>query len=209
MVSFKQRRKHKNNSGFSLVEVLMAVLLLGLIAAPVLQMFYSSYAINKKSKEYLVASDFLQTIMEGISAQTWEESETVTGKVKLDGLKKYYNSLKTGDNGVKAFVVYSVDYKDDPNGKVVEVSGAPKGKVVATSKTGAEYDSIKISNISYGVYDFAVKYDFISPPTEEASNDYWTETIEVTVYLLEKNKDGVVVREREIQTASTQIPNTR
>ena len=96
MKKCKMKRKG-NNKGFSLIECLLAVVLLGLIAAPLLQMFYSSMAMNSKSKKYLAASDLAQTKMEEISARTWEDSEPImTGASSLagvtDGLKNTYFS---------------------------------------------------------------------------------------------------------------------
>ena len=110
-----------------MIEVLLAVVLLGLIAAPVLQMFYSSYAMNLKSKKYLAGADLLQTVMEGVSAQTWEDSKSVDGKVTLSGLNTYYTGLGVGTDNQKLYAIYS----SDPVGTVVEISGAPTGRVSA------------------------------------------------------------------------------
>ncbi len=94
-----ERRKEQNhNEGFSLVEVLCAIVILGLIAAPILQMFYSSSAMNQKSKKYLAAADLAQTIMEGVSAQTWDKTTSVNGTLVYDGLKVYYKGEDLGDN---------------------------------------------------------------------------------------------------------------
>ena len=70
MKTFKQL---KRNKGFSLVEVLMAVCILGLVAAPILQMFYSSYSMSLKSKQTLAAADLTQHIMEYISANSFDD----------------------------------------------------------------------------------------------------------------------------------------
>ena len=195
MISFKQNKKKKNNSGFSLVEVLLAVVLLGLIAAPMLQMFYSSYAMNQKSKEYLAGADLLQSVMEGVSAQTWEDSKTVDGKVTIPGLKDYYTNLGSGTQ--KLYAVY----KSDATGAVSEVSGAPTGTVRAKSIESGEVSNIVFENVSYAGYRFTVLYEFTAPATK---NKYWSEKIDVTVYLVEKSGT-----EKAIQTASTKIANKR
>lgn len=190
-------RNTRKNAGFSLIEVLLAVVLLGLIAAPVLQMFYSSYAMNLKSKKYLAGADLLQTVMEGVSAQTWEDSKSVDGKVTLSGLNTYYTGLVVGTDNQKLYAIYS----SDPVGTVVEISGAPTGRVSAKTTNGGELTAIKFRNVSYGGYNFAVEYNFTAPTV--TTNKYWTETVKATVYLIEGGS------EKYIQSASTQIANKR
>ena len=92
MKKFKTKRKG-TNKGFSLIEVLAAVVILGLIATPILQMFYSSYSTNQKSKKYLAAADLAQTTMEAVSAQTWHETKSITDTVVYPGLKEYYENI--------------------------------------------------------------------------------------------------------------------
>jgi prepilin-type N-terminal cleavage/methylation domain-containing protein len=193
----RKRKKTKSNSGFSLIEVLLAVVLLGLIAAPILQMFYSSYAMNMKSKKYLAGADLLQTVMEGVSAQTWEDSKSVDGKVTLSGLQTYYSGLSVATDNKKLYEVYC----SDAVGTITEISGAPTGRVVTKTTNGGELTGIKFSNVSYGGYKFSVEYVF-TPPTVK-TNKYWTENIEATVSLIENGT------EKEIQSASTQITNKR
>lgn len=76
----KNNRGQITDGGFSLLEVLLAVVLLGLIATPILQMFYSSMAMNLKSKRYLAAADLGQSVIEALSAQSWDSSK---GTVKM------------------------------------------------------------------------------------------------------------------------------
>ena len=93
-------KKPGANKGFSLIEVLAAIVILGLIAAPVLQMFYSSMAMNLKSKKYLAASELAQTAIENISSQTWKDNKPLTDNTTtIYGLDTYYNSEpRTGNN---------------------------------------------------------------------------------------------------------------
>lgn len=78
------------NKGFTLVEVLLAIVILGLIAVPILQMFFSSYKINEKSKRMLTAAELAQTTIEALSSQTYEENLTIKGTHVADGLKQQY-----------------------------------------------------------------------------------------------------------------------
>ncbi len=92
MKKMRKRAKHLNQKGFSLVEVLMAVVILGLIAAPVCQMLMTSYQVNRRSKRLLVASDIAQTTMESITALCWEDTSTLGG-TDIKGVKTYYTTF--------------------------------------------------------------------------------------------------------------------
>lgn len=61
-------RKKKNNKGFTLVEVIIAVVILGIVFAPLLQNFIQAARINQKSRVELDATTMGQNIMEGLSA---------------------------------------------------------------------------------------------------------------------------------------------
>ena len=92
MKKMRKRAKRLNQKGFSLVEVLMAVVILGLIAAPVCQMLMTSYQVNRRSKRLLVASDIAQTTMESITALCWEDTSTLGG-TEIKGVSKYYKKF--------------------------------------------------------------------------------------------------------------------
>ena len=100
-----RKREKRKNAGFSLVEVLLAIVLLGLIAAPILQMFYSSMRLNIRSKKYLAGVDLAQSTMENLSSQTWENSVTTKKagdgtRIEVTGLqKKYYPVIP--EDGIK------------------------------------------------------------------------------------------------------------
>ncbi len=60
----------KKNRGFSLIEVLLAIVILGLVAAPILQLFITSMNINNRSKKLMAATDVSAIIMETLSGMT-------------------------------------------------------------------------------------------------------------------------------------------
>lgn len=62
------RRKRNKNAGFSLVELLIAVVILAIIVIPLLHVFLSSNRINIKSRKTLRATTAAQDIMEGLKA---------------------------------------------------------------------------------------------------------------------------------------------
>lgn len=65
-----------SDSGFSLVELLIAVTILAIIVIPLLHMFLTSTKINVKSRQTLRATTVAQDIMEGLKAYTLEEVRT-------------------------------------------------------------------------------------------------------------------------------------
>lgn len=65
--------KLNNNAGFSLVELLIAVMILAIIVVPLLHVFVTSARINGKSKQTQRATTVAQDIMEGLKAYDIEE----------------------------------------------------------------------------------------------------------------------------------------
>lgn len=67
------RRKLNRDAGFSLLELLIAVVILAIIVIPLLNLFLSSNKINIKSRQTLRATTAAQDIMEGLKAYNIEE----------------------------------------------------------------------------------------------------------------------------------------
>ena len=67
------RRKLNKDAGFSLVELLIAVIILAIIVIPLMNLFVSSNRINIKSRKTLRATTAAQDIMEGLKAYNIEE----------------------------------------------------------------------------------------------------------------------------------------
>lgn len=67
------RRKLNKDAGFSLVELLIAVIILAIIVIPLMNLFVSSNRINIKSRKTLRATTAAQDIMEGLKAYNIKE----------------------------------------------------------------------------------------------------------------------------------------
>ena len=67
------RRKLNKDAGFSLVELLIAVVILAIIVIPLMNLFVSSNRINIKSRKTLRATTAAQDIMEGLKAYNIKE----------------------------------------------------------------------------------------------------------------------------------------
>ncbi len=81
--------KQKSNSGFSLVEVLLAVVLLAIIVTPLMQVIVSSMATNQKSRELMAATNFAETIMEYCESKPFGTTDGV--KADLDNPGAFLN----------------------------------------------------------------------------------------------------------------------
>lgn len=66
-------RKLNKDAGFSLLELLIAVVILAIIVIPLLNLFLSSNRLNIKSRQTLRATTAAQDIMEGLKAYNLEE----------------------------------------------------------------------------------------------------------------------------------------
>lgn len=70
------RRKLNKDAGFSLLELLIAVVILAIIVIPMLNLFLASNRLNIKSRQTLRATTLAQDIMEGLKAYDIEELKT-------------------------------------------------------------------------------------------------------------------------------------
>ena len=73
MMTGADRRKLNKDAGFSLVELLIAVVILAIIVIPLMNLFVSSNRINIKSRKTLRATTAAQDIMEGLKAYNIKE----------------------------------------------------------------------------------------------------------------------------------------
>ncbi len=103
---FKKKSKKKPNSkGFTLVEVLCAVVLLAIIATPIFQVIFTSLKLNLKSRKMLNASDLCSATTEFVSSKVLETySYDVTVKVP--------DPKKPGEQMDKKDTYTSVGYRD-------------------------------------------------------------------------------------------------
>ena len=63
----KRTVKKQNNKGFSFIELLLAIVILALVAAPIFRVFITTSQINNNSKQLMAATDAATVTMEYIS----------------------------------------------------------------------------------------------------------------------------------------------
>lgn len=205
-----KKKKRSGNEGFSLVEVLCAVVLLAIIAAPVLQMFYSSYAMNQRSKKYLAAADLAQTVMEGISAQTYEDSKTVESTpVTVAGLATYYEGI-IGPGQKSLYPISGGAGAIAPTGHYYVRSGG-------SALFGAHDIVLFIDQITYAGYHFNMTITFKETGLYSGGNSirkYISVPVEIAVYDADSStvsfsNETNAAKYDKIEVVQTKVPNKR
>lgn len=204
----KQRRK--NNKGFSLVEVIIAVAVLAAVTVPIMSMFTTVAKMNARAKTLQRATDLGQNIMEGLRGYTMEEVAelcvSADGKVDFSALVSGLDYMPSGYEAVS----YSNDFvgtvaskvngsEQDTNGvygdikNMSEFSGTKEkayyevgDKTFGFALCGIEYDSAVFDAvITYSVYREEEKTSG-SGATESDSKsenkEYFLYNVEVSVY---------------------------
>ena len=72
-MSKKNHLEGKQNKGFTIVEVLIAITILAIIVVPLLQAFVTSSRTNAKAKQLMKATTLAQNVMEELKANSLEE----------------------------------------------------------------------------------------------------------------------------------------
>ena len=156
--AFKRSRKlnrrdsKASNAGFSLVELLIAVVILAIIVIPLLRMFVTSTRINVKSRQMLRATTVAQDIMEGLKAYTLEEVKTQftppegtsagTFFFPTEGFYVVNTSMIQG--GVREITELEKDDPDDPDHEIYYFG------IKNLKMQGGEYDAlIKLDASTY------------------------------------------------------------
>ena len=67
------KEKPNNNKGFTLIEVLLAIVILSLVSAPILRGFIVTANTSARARKIMEATDVAQLIVEEVSAMTYEE----------------------------------------------------------------------------------------------------------------------------------------
>lgn len=202
----KESMKHANNNrGFSLVEVLLAIVILGLVAAPILQMFVTSAQINLRSRKLMAATDVATMTMEYMNGMKFDGD---------GGIKKIFTD--SGTTTKLPAISYSTAYVHDMGSvtctsvdtfasKVVlqraAMSGAGTsvgGKRVFWGVNGDDV-GVAFQNVEYNgqTLDMVIWFD----NTKTAGDIYYTYDVEIAVY--DVLKESTVDEHGNLSTADT------
>lgn len=103
-----RKKLHKDNTGMTLLEVIVAVSIFSITAIVLLQSFVTSSRINKKSNTYLEATTVAQNIMEEIKAKKFEQVALafnypldMNGNSRIEFLNTQKDKIKNGTLGIR------------------------------------------------------------------------------------------------------------
>lgn len=108
------RRLKGDNKGFSLIEVLIAVVILAIVVTPFLRSFVTAATTNSKAKSIHKATVLAQSVMEGFKAEELEEISA-----QFDNPEEGFYVVPSGLIGEGAGVeslVGELHYADQPDG---------------------------------------------------------------------------------------------
>lgn len=106
------RRKLNRDAGFSLLELLIAVIILAIIVIPLMNLFLTSNRLNIKSRQTLRATTAAQDIMEGLKAYNIEELKAQFADPPKSDF--YVIDSRLIKNGVKEEAALEVDGSGNP-----------------------------------------------------------------------------------------------
>ena len=187
------KNKRKNNLGFSLLEILLAVVLLAIVVTPLIQTIYTSMALNKKSRVQMGATDLGQSALEFFESQTYDDIKTLLenngNNVSISALNYVAKSQdETSGHYVNEDVQASTDadWADREKYWKVFAQLCAYSKVQTSSndkyiayKSGDVFDFYAINKVPSNGFDYDILV-FIKPLYE--GTEYSVYQVQVDVY---------------------------
>ncbi len=171
--------------GFSLIEVLLAIVILGLVAAPILQLFITSANISKNSKELLAATDVGNITMEYITGSHFETadtgiqavfSDTTATRLRVPGLSLVCDAEEAPG---AASITNAEQFEEKLKDGSITASGTKSYFVSQTDYFGAAF-----FNIQYDDFKFDMLVSFV--PNMNSGDEFYTYDVTVDVYVIDK-----------------------
>lgn len=91
------RRKHNSSAGFSLIEVLVAITILGLVVVPIGSSLVLSFRLNARSQDMLQAQLAVSSAVETIMAEGFDESLVDEYETEFGVIVDYDRMPETAD----------------------------------------------------------------------------------------------------------------
>lgn len=132
------KEKQLNNAGFSLLELLVAVVIMMILSIPLLLGFVASARTNREAKILMVATDSAENMMENFQLQTMEELKTrysasSQNTVSVSGNVTTFTIKNPGD-----FPIHL------PNGHYIEVTANPDLYPNANSLNLSDFKAVSV-----------------------------------------------------------------
>ena len=142
-------REKLNNSGFSLVEVIIGMVILTVVTIPILSCFITAFRINQKSKEVMRESAAAQSIMEGFKAHSIKSLEGQF--LGTEAFRVYNDAPVVGADGLSVSSIdgFSCTLLDKLGHNTTDISSVDQTKEQVFVINGLNYQGAK--------YDVTVK----------------------------------------------------
>lgn len=150
--------RKQNNKGFSLVEIIVAVVIIALVVGPILHAFYTSAHVNRTSKNMLKATTVAQNVMEDVKGTPLSlllsaSSEAVVTDLGDGNYELLFENQEIADTKYKAVVTLDADeykaaageadnYNDYEQPEVYDMDSATNGFYVPAKGTAASMASM-------------------------------------------------------------------
>ncbi len=160
-------KKTRKTEGFTLVELIIAVAILGIVISPLVANFIQSAKINKKAKISLNATNMAQDILEGASSYSadefikmFESEATLVNKIIPSGLTyEFHGDMDAAGSEVYKANVSSFNISD----------GAVGSRLYTTSvKGGIAQDVKRVDGSGNRITD----YYFFADGVKQGNNNY-------------------------------------
>lgn len=193
-------KKIKANLGFSLIEVLLAIVILGLVAAPILQLFVTSAQMNIRSRKLMAATDVANATMEYLTGMKFDEgTESVKTVFMTPANRMRIPALSYDCGGENTATSYATMDSFRTQALTSYTGDANSPKIYINGISGDAYLGVAMKGISYNGYTFDMIMWFQSNKT--GTEEFYTYDVAVEVY----DSEEIMV---EDTTTGTSSPET-
>lgn len=179
------KEKPNNNKGFTLIEVLLAIVILSLVSAPILRGFIVTANTSARARKIMEATDVAQLIVEEVSAMTYEEGvkDTFLKDASTDRIPSVGYTAVGQSVSVAGIVPAQIPGMFANN--IGSVAGGDKKCYRANNPTWG--DIVGLPNVEYDGKKYDVLISFL--PNSSEGTKYYTYDVVVSVFDQESTTD--------------------
>lgn len=217
----KNHLQGKQNKGFTLVEVLIAMTILAIIVVPLLHAFVTSSRTNAKAKQLMKATTLAQNVMEELKANSIEEiarqfnsssERTYTTNKSLTGMAKTFwesQAVTSGTNTVLTPVVTSdkAEAAKPATSSIRDIAGSTTGPGNFVGQDGEYHFFLKEVTRESAKFDIAVELKLnAASGTKQLTQINAMNQADCGYYAEEKVTDNAVASFINLNNGFTQDP---
>ena len=212
MRKMMKKKAKGREKGFSLIEVLLAIVILGLVATPILQLFITSANISRNSKELLAATDVANITMEYVTGSAFDVSKTGV-KAELMPDKDDPNKVATRIQGLSGSLCKTAEAPGAASiASHAQFESALKSASITATGTQAyyvdqsSYFGVAIFNVQHDNYKFDILMSFV-PDKKDASDKFFIYDVTLDVYVMDEVTvtDGAGNETTEMRNFATKL----